>query len=195
MKDLYKFTVKDGDKEVNFTVVEPTRAVTREGDDVYARYFAKSVRSGLLTNEEAIKLSNERGGILSASEKEEYSKILAEYVDKDKLLNEKKADEDGYSALKEEVEKAKSSVLYYQNKIESIFQFTAQTKARDMLTLFYALSLTYQDGKPFFDGKDFDAKLKNYDSKNDAFFIEVARKAVWYATLLYFGLPDNGESV
>lgn len=190
MKQIHTFKVKSGDKMVEFGIVEASKAVSREGEMVYAKTYANCVREGLLTNAEASKLATERNGILTEMEKEDYLKALNEYLSKDKEATELKAKNEDASLAELACKAAKDRVLFYQNKNDTVFEFTAESKARDAVLLHYALALTIKDGKPYFEGKDYVARTKSYDDKVDEIKDEVMKRAIWVSTALFFGITD-----
>lgn len=195
MKELYKFKVKGMEQETEFAFMEPSKSVSREGDLVYAKTYADCVRRGLLTNAEAAKIANERGGIFTEQEKEDYIKSLQDFLIKEKVLSDAKTNNEPWTVEQEsEVAIIKDKVLYYQNKQDGIFSLTAETKSRDATLLHYALSLTFTGGKAFFEGKDFDARCKLVDDKMDDFRDAVLNRAIWYATALFYGIKNLDEA-
>jgi hypothetical protein len=194
MKEIYKFKVKDGDKTLEFTFMEASKALSRDGELVYAKTFAQCVREGLLTNAEALKLSNERGGVLSEVEKEDYIKNLGEFIKKEKELAELKEKGEDVKLLEADVSLLKQVVLAYQSRNDSIFELTAETKARDAALLHYALSLVFLDGKPFFEGKDYNSRLKGMETQTSELRNEVLKRGLWYATAIFFGVKNLEEA-
>lgn len=193
MKELFKFSVKKEDGVVEFSFIEPTKAITKEGDLVYKREYAIALRNGLLTNAEALKLSNERGGVFTEDEKTQYIDALTLYVNKEKELEDKKKAGEDTTLLAQEVSSIREKVLVFQSKNDAIYSNTVESMARDASILHYALALTYNNGKPHFKGNDYNARLQALD-ENDVFTSEILKKAVWYANALYFGIKDLNEA-
>ncbi len=190
MKELFKFKVKSGDTMAEFGIVEASKAVSREGEMVYAKTYASCVRNDLLTNAEAAKLSKERGGVLTKDEEDDYAKTFMEYAVKQKDLDSKPAGEE-VGVLTDEVKALKDKILAYQNKNDTIFEFTAESKARDAVLLHYALALVVKsDGKPYFEGRDNAARNLSYENSKDPIKDEVLKRAVWYSTALTYGITD-----
>lgn len=197
MKELYKFKVNNGEKDFDFVFMEPSKAASREGDLVYAKVYADCVRQGLLTNAEAAKLTNERGGVFTEQEKDEYIKILGDFLNKEKSLQEEKLKTDNavlVGDLEKEVASLREKVLYYQGKQDAVFQLTAETKARDATLLHYAMALTFFEGKNFFEGKDYPTRFKALDERSDDFKERVLARAIWYSTALSYGIKNLDEA-
>ena len=201
MKEIYKFKLKNGDKVEDFSFMEISKAVAREGEMVYAKEYAECVRNKLLTNAEALKLANERGGVFTDEEKDDYVKALAAYLSKDTELTKSKDNHssDGSAEaitekLQTEYDELKQKILGYQSKNEEIYTFTAESKSRDTVILHYALALVYKDGKAFFDGRDYPSRLKNVEAFSD-FQQEVLKRGVWYSTAAFYGVPTDSKDV
>lgn len=190
MKELHKFKVKSGDTELEFSLVEASRSISREGEMLYAKVHADCVRMGLMTNAEALKLSNERGGVFSENEKDDYIKCLQEYVNKEKQIDELKLKNEDVTLLEKDIKNLKESIVAYQGKVDNIYELTAESKAKDTVLLHYALALTHKDGKQYFEGKDYDAKLKNFDAKHDDLKDAVLKRSVWYTTAIFSNIKD-----
>lgn len=194
MKEFCKFTVLDNDKTVELTFLEANKLVSRDGEIIYARTYAQCVRSGLLTNAEASKLASERGGVFTETEKDDYVKSLTDYVTKDAQVKIDKEAAKDTTALEKEVEELKNKILFYQKKQDNIFEYTAESKARDAVIMHYALSLTMKDGKAFFEGKDYDTRVKNLDERTDTLKDSVFGRAIWYSTAMFYGVKNINEA-
>lgn len=192
MKTLYKFSVKNGDSVTEFDFVEISKAVSREGEMIYAREYAECIRNKLLSNAEALKIVNERGGVFTDEEKDEFVKNLAIYLEKEKALE--MCDEDAREKLKNEFESAKQKVLFYQSKQDEIYTYTAESKSRDAVILHYALALTYTGGKLFFEGKDYNARSKVLET-SDEFKQNVLKRSTWFATAAFYSIPADSKDI
>lgn len=182
MKELVKFKVIDGEKELEFSFMEPSKAVLKEGESVNSVTFANCIREGYLTTQEAIKIYSERGGIFTEAEEEDFKKNLTDYLAADKKYKDSVEAGTPDEIAKIEFESLKTKVLHYYNRQDSVFEFTAERKARDITLIHYALALTFLDGKPFFDGKDYKSRQKNFDENTTPLKEAVLRRGVWYAT-------------
>lgn len=197
MKTTYKFKVKNGDKIEEFDFMEVTKAVSREGEMVYAKEYAECVRNKLLTNAEALKIANDRGGVFSEDEKDGYVKALASYLNKEKLVSDIKAEDketEASVALVKSFNEAKQEVLAYQSKQEEIYTFTAESKSRDAVIIHYALAMTYKDGKPYFEGRDYANRMKNMEGFSEQQH-EVLKRSIWYATAFFYSIPADSKDV
>ena len=210
MKPLHTFTVKntvkDGDKEtvkeISVTIVAPNRAQSKESEIIYAKTYATCMRQGLMTNAEAAKINEERGGVLTDEERKDNFETLKTYLTKEResaALSVAKEGEPEEEKTKRELDLAaligplkelKAKIIAYQTKQDAIFEMTAETKAREEVIFFNTLMLVQVDGKPFFAGAKYSDKVYIFDSTEDEFVRKVYRKAVWYITALYYGVDD-----
>ncbi len=219
MKIIHSFTVAKDKQDIKFDIVAPSRSVAKESEMVYAKTYGNCIRNGLLSNAEISKISSERGGILTDQEKEEYSKLVADFFLKEQAINAKKekneevpvsTDEATGESIPEEIEKGKKKrkhkdtteelevkalrerILGFQARQDAVFSQTADTKAREESIFFCTLFLTYKDGKMFFEGKNFEEKANKFDaeSQSDKFLQNVFRKATWYVSAAQYGISD-----
>lgn len=210
MKALHTFTVKkkvkEGEnevtKEVAISIIAPNRSQSKEAEILYAKTYANCMRQGLMTNAEAIKINEERGGVLTEDEKRDNFETLKTYLTKEReavelvtakegeTVEEKAAREAKLAECSKQAQELKSKIIAYQAKQDAIFEMTAETKAREEVILFNTLMLTQSENKPFFSGARFEDKIKEFDATEDEFIRRVYRKAVWYITALYYGVDD-----
>jgi len=190
MKVVHTFKIKNGDKELEFSFIEASKGVIREGEMVYAKKYAECLRAGLLSNAEALKLSNQNGGVFTDEEKDDYVKSLGEFLSKDKEMQDLKAKNEDTKLVEEQIKVIKDKILFYQNKNDSIFEFCSESKSRDAVLLHYAFSLTMLDGKPYFPGKNHAERTKSYDENSDAIKDEILKRSIWYATALFYNIQD-----
>ncbi len=185
MNELIKFKVKDGEVEHEFSFIEPSKSVLTEAEEVNSIAFADFCRKGFLTTHEVVKLYSERGGIFTKDEEEDFKNVLAEYLNEDKKLKDAEVKED---AQAQKVTALKDRVLYYYNKQDSIFDKTAERKAREATLWHYALALVYKDGKAFFDGRDFKNRKRIFDESPSLLKEEAFKRGIWYATAYVSGV-------
>lgn len=185
MKELIKFTVKDGETDLEFSFVEPSKAVLREGEVVNSVTLANCLRDGYMSAQEAAKIHTERGGIFTKDENEDYQKSMEEYILSEKQLKDAEIKDE---VLVEKVSLLKNRVLSYYNRQDNIFEHTAERKARDVTMWHYALSLVYKDGKPYFEGSNYKERQKKFDDTASEIKEEVYKRGIWYATAYISGL-------
>lgn len=187
MKELIKFKVMDGDVVHEFSFVEPTKGVLKEAEIVNATTYAECLRQGYMTTQEAAKIHSERGGIFTKDEEEDFKKALAEYLIEDKKVKDLGTDSVD-QILVDKVASLKDRVLFYYNRQDSIFELTAERKAREVTLWHYALSCVYKDGKNFFDGRDFKNRQKLFDESPSTLKEDVLKRGIWYATAFVSGV-------
>lgn len=190
MKELVKFKVAREGGDAEFVFVSPSRGTIKEGEMVYARHYAECLRNKLLTNSEALAQDKQRGGILTLEEKDAFLEVIKQMVAKEEALKGTEIQEEK-DKITGELKELRDSYSRYKSVQDSIFNVTAETKARDQLIFHYALAMTQKDGKNFFEGKDYDARMNFFENNSqDKFFQGVYSRAVWYATAYVSGIDD-----
>lgn len=188
MKELIKFKMREGETDIEFSFMEPNKAVITEAEEVNSIAFADLSRKGYLTTHEVVKLYSERGGIFTKDEEEDFKNVLAEYLAEDKKLKDLPVDGTLNVELTDKVAVLKEKVLYYYNKQDSIFEKTAERKAREITLWHYALALVFKDGKPFFEGRDYKNRKKLFEDNFSTLKEEVLKRGIWYATAYVSGV-------
>jgi hypothetical protein len=186
MKELIKFKVKDGDKDVEFSFMEPNKAIFREAHDVNSIVYARCMRKGYLTAQEVAKIYTERGGVLTKEEQEDYLKCVADYKELEKQLE--LPENKGNETLIVRMADAKNRFIQYYSRQEDVFVRTAERQAREETLWFYGLALVFKDGKPFFDGSDYESRQKKFDENTTPLKEEVLKRGIWYATAYVNGM-------
>jgi hypothetical protein len=204
-------TSKKVKKEVpfKFFLRRPTRAMTDEAELYYGVRLADGIKAGLLTRALLEKRFENDGGTRSDDENLQY-KIITEklkkfYEEQSKIIDivEKKrtaSQKKRLAELEEEVRPVRRELRDLQMVEDSLYEETAESRARNKVILWWMLHLAYaeQDGKDveFFGSGDFDAKLKRYDDIDegeDLFEIITARKFAYYVSFWFVGRPNSKQ--
>jgi len=204
-------TSKDVVKEVphKFFLRRPTRAMTDEAELYYGVKLAEGIKAGLLTRTLLEKRFKNDGGIRSDEDSKIYKTITDKlkkfYEEQTKILeiDEKKRTSSQKKRLKElekEVRPARKDLRDLQMQEDSLYEETAESRARNKVILWWMLHLAHaeQDGKDveFFGSGDLEAKLKIYDTIDegeDVFEIVVARKFAYYVSFWFVGRPNTQQ--
>jgi hypothetical protein len=175
-----KVTVK---KDVPYKVVikKPNRNELEEGDMFYSLELNKFIKMGMLTKAMLAKQYGNQGGVWSEKEQKLYSTLLYKMHSKQlevqqfsilsengKLSERQKVKLD--QAVKE-MSEIKKDLTEYEMVQNSLFDHTADVKARNRAIMWYILHLSYfvegeADDAPFenlFEGDDFKEKYKAYE--------------------------------
>jgi hypothetical protein len=176
MKILYKFTHKKNDgKVIHLAIRKPTRLELDDSDMMFSQFQSECVQRGILTKEMLTKKIKNFGGILSATEEKEYSKIFASFVESKRKFDAAK--------LKAERETFQKEIdLYYtalrdiEFEHEHLFDRTADVIARNRTILHLALliGLISENGEeefptwqPIYEGDEFEERYQNFCDKED----------------------------
>ena len=202
-------TSKKVKKEIahKFFLRRPTRAMTDEGELYYGVRLAEGIKAGLLTRALLEKRFDNDGGTRSDDENEEYKKIIDKlqgfHKEQSKILNieEKKRTPIQKKRLKEldkEIKPTRRALRNLQLVEDSLYEETAESRARNKVILWWMLYLAYIEEKgkeiEFFGEGDLDAKLERYDAIDegeDIFDIVVARKFAYYVSFWFVGRPTS----
>jgi hypothetical protein len=204
-------TAKEVKKDIphKFFLRRPTRAMTDEAELYYGVRLAEGIKAGLLTRALLEKRFENDGGTRSDDENEEYKKVIEQlqgfHKEQSKILevNEKKRTPAHKKKLKEldlEIKPARRALRDLQMEEDSLFEETAESRARNKVILWWMLNLAYgeKDGKgtEFFGEGDLDARFERYDEidEGEEFFdIIVARKFAYYVSFWFVGRPNSQE--
>ena len=202
-------TAKDIKKDVpyKFFLRRPTRAMTDEAELYYGVRLAEGIRAGLLTRALLEKRFENDGGTRSDEENQKYKKITDKlkkfYEEQSKIIDidEKKRSSAQKKRLKElegEVKPVRRELRNLQMEEDSLYEETAESRARNKVILWWMLHLSYaeQDAKEveFFGSGNLEDKLKYYDEIDegeDIFDIIVARKFAYYVSFWFVGRPNS----
>lgn len=231
MKEIYSFRVnklvkrqveeqtpegkltKDVEEEIPVKVVfkKPTRSESEEADVISAVEYAESVKKGILTKPLLEKYYDDRGGFKIDEQpyEKKYNSLLEEFFEVEtefQNLNfkENKTDEET-AKLKETVARfvrIQNSIQSIEGARNSLFQNTAEVRARNKTIFWLVLFLTYvqeeedKDPVPMFIGNTFQEKVANYDKQleeNNLFVFRATQKMSFFVALWYLGSASTTE--
>tara|TARA_R110002020_G_scaffold153626_3_gene333079 strand:+ start:427 stop:1209 length:783 start_codon:yes stop_codon:yes gene_type:complete len=202
-------TSKDVKKEVpyNFFLRRPTRAMTDEAELYYGVRLAEGIKAGLLTRALLEKRFENDGGTRSDDENTQYQETLTElqkfHKEQSKILevSDKKrtpAQKKRLKEIEEKMKPARRTLRDLQLMEDSLYEETAESRARNKVILWWMLNLSHQEkeGKdiPFFGEGTFEEKLERYDEIDegeDIFELIVARKIAYYVSFWFVGRPNS----
>jgi hypothetical protein len=211
-KDGSEVTIsKDVKKQVarKFFLRRPTRSMTDDAELYYGVKLADGIKAGLLTRALLEKRFENDGGTRSDEENEQYQEILqklqAFHKEQTKILEvpEKKrtvAQKKKLKELENEIKPVRKDLRDLQLVEDSLYEETAENRARNKVILWWMLHLSYWDvdGKdvPFFGEGSFEQKLERYDEIDEGeveFDVLAARKLAYYVSFWFVGKPNSQE--
>jgi hypothetical protein len=193
-----------------FFIKKPTRVLFEEAELFYAVRLSEGIKAGLLTRSLLAKRYSNDGGALSDTEKEQYSESYVKLFEKQnefqklsvKDKNERTKEEQEYfEKLTAEMVKIRTDLQDFEIAQASLFDQTAENRARNKTILWWILNLSYmidKDGKEssvFGDGS-FEEKIALYDSfeeSNDDWMKGVIKKFAFYISFWYMGRASTQE--
>ena len=196
---------------IKILIKSPSRSEREDLDLFYAVKFNKYITAGLLTREMIAKKYNDAGGILTEEEQKDYAKKLYDLYGcqqelikletlGDKITDSQKTRKE--DSLKKLIE-LKQNILDFEMHKEDLFRQTADYKARDQAILWCILNLSYtqteddENPVPYFEGKAFEDKKNNLESRedlNDKLFNEIYREINYFVQFWYMGLVKDAKS-
>ena len=174
-------------KEIPFNVYvkKPNRSELEDGDMFYSLELNRFIKMGLLTKAMLAKQYGNQGGVWSEKEQKLYAELLYKLHQKQievqqfSILSDNgklsKRQQDKLDEAMKEMSKAKRELTEYEMIQNSLFDHTADVKARNRTIMWYILNLTYfvegeNDNAPFevmFEGEDFEEKYRDYELKEE----------------------------
>jgi len=191
---------------VEFFIKKPNRILFDEAELYYGIKLAESIKAGMLTRTSMLKKYESEGGIFTKSEEEVINKLMETLKDKQKALAEieyKEKDEgkeltdqekQDRDLIEAEVRILKNQLIDFENSKTSLFDQTAETRARNKAIVWWILYLAYKKEKdkffPLFGEGSFNDRLEKYDEIEDQgneFWQKVLLKLAYLVSFWYSG--------
>ena len=204
---------KDVEKEVDRHVIlrKPTRSLFDEAELYYGVILSEGIKAGLLTRALLSKRFSNDGGVMSDRDKEDYADLYLKLFENQNELERISLIESGtrteeekkrLTSLMKDNGTLKREIQDFELAQASLFEQTAENRARNKTILWWVLNLAYHNDPdtdkttPVFDGNSFDEKLNSYDTleeSEDPFHDELLRKLVYYISYWYVGNAQTEE--
>ena len=197
-------------KEVKkqFFLRRPNRRLFDDAELYYGVKLSEGIKAGLLTRALLNKRFANDGGVLSEEEKDAYNELYDKIFENQvkmqtlalKTKEQRSARENKeYDELLEWLKDARIKIQEFEVSQQSLFDQTAENRARNKTILWWVLNLSYQvdeEGKetPFFGKGSFDEKLERYDeieSEEEEFDITVVSKFFYYTSFWYVSKTND----
>lgn len=216
---IYSFDVeiKDGEVKKNYRLQlkSPNRSHYQDADMFYSIQLNKYIKLGLLTSEQVAKRQIDVGGTFTEEQLQDYAKLSARLAEKEEMylrltakqesaeFNEEQAER--RSKLTEDIAILRAKIQEYEYVRNSVYDHTANAKARNDTILWWVLYLTnfaeIKEGTetldfiPMFSGEDFAAKkmtLEDSEDNEDKVVLATFSKLVRIVTYWYWmGVSDK----
>lgn len=194
----------------NFFIKKPTRGLFEEAELFYAVKLSEGIKAGLLTRSLLSKRYSNDGGALSDKDKEKYADFYIKLFEKQnefqklsiKDKNERTPEEqDFFEKLTAEIISLRTEIQDFEIAQASLFDQTAENRARNKTILWWILHLSYmldKDGKeaPVFGDGSYEEKLTIYDGiedNSDEWLKTVVKKFAFYISFWYMGRASTQE--
>jgi hypothetical protein len=219
-KFLYEFEATDVIKKDDgtnenivkkFAILKPNRRLKEEGELFYAVETSRFAKAGVLPKAAWGTILSNGGGSISDQEREVYGNLLLKFRDfsfelqsilikgenERTDIEKKRSDE-----LIIELDSIRKEIQNFEASQISIFENTAEAKARNRTILWWVMNLSLQnignDYKHIFEGDSFENKLLKYDDleNNDDkynFLLGVIRRITYLVTLWFMGRIEITE--
>lgn len=196
---------------IKLAIKKPTRGLFDEAELFYGVKLSEGIKAGLLTRALLAKRFSNDGGIFSELDKEEYTKLYVGLFDlqskfqKLSLKDEtKRTDEEKkeYRELVNKISSTKEKLQDYEFAQASLFDQTAENRARNKTIMWWVLFLSLmetKDGKytDMFLGSTFEDKIASYDliedGKDDSWEKVALSKLIYLISFWYTGRASTQE--
>jgi hypothetical protein len=207
--------MRDVAEEVPVRVVlkKPTRTQLEDGDMFYSIWLNKYIKMGLLTRAMLAKQHLDVGGSLTEEEKQRYAQLYVRLYEKQQAVqrfglktpSERTNDENERLAKAvEELGVIRKELSDFEAVQASMFDHTADIKARNKTITWYLLNLTHivegdsddAESAPLFKGETYDDKYESYmelDEQDDPVYMNSIDKLSSLATIWYMSGVSGQE--
>ena len=215
---LYEFEIKesikkDGEEVIQnnrkFAILKPNRRLREDGELFYAAETSRFAKAGVLPRAAWNTILSNGGGSISDKEREVYGELLLKFRDASLELQsilfkteDQRSEVEKIKAneLTENLDNIRKEIQSFESSQISIFENTAEAKARNRTILWWVLNLSYeQNGEKYEEvvkGDSFNDKLDFYDNlenSNSEFILSVLRRLTYLVTVWFLGKAETEE--
>jgi len=207
--------MRDVSEETPVRVIlrKPTRTQLEDGDMFYSIWLNKYIKMGLLTRAMLAKQHLDVGGSLTEEEKQRYAQLYVRLYEKQQAVQrfglktpeERSNDEtERLARAVEELGVIRKELSDFEAVQASMFDHTADIKARNKTITWYLLNLTHivegdsddAESTPLFNGETYDDKYDSYmelDEQDDPVYMASIDKLSSLATIWYMSGVSGQE--
>lgn len=169
---------------VEIAIKKPSRKEIEDAETEYAIKMSECIKKGILTKAMLAKKYSDTGGALS---EEDAKKLLSLYKDISDIEKEiakmsisgidksKKKTKEKIQEYEESLSEKRREIFELENDYQSLFNHTADVKARNHAMLWYIINLSYYKSeelgvteyKNLFEGNTFEEKAKDFYEKDE----------------------------
>ena len=191
----------------------PTRTQLEDGDMFYSIWLNKFIKMGLLTRAMLAKQHLDVGGSLTEEEKQRYAQLYVRLYEKQQAVQrfalkpptERSNDEsERLAKAVEELGVIRKELTDFEAVQASMFDHTADIKARNKTITWYLLNLTRvvsgeddtAESRPLFSGESYEDKYDSYmelDEMDDPIYLESIDKLSSLVTIWYMSGVSNQD--
>jgi hypothetical protein len=203
-----KDVIKSVDKK--FFIRRPTRKLYDDAELFYGVKLSEGIKAGLLTRALLAKRFSNDGGILSDKEKDEFGALYNDVFDKQvelqkialKTTEERSAEEkEKFTEISEFLSNARERIQEFESNQSSLYDQTAENRARNKTILWWVLHLGYQvDEKEkessYFGEGTYEEKLARYDEmeeNDDDWVLGTLNKFFYYVSFWYVSKTSDPD--
>ena len=192
-----------------YFIKKPTRAFFDEAELFYGVKLSEGVKAGLLTRTLLNKRYIDDGGILGNKGKNAEADAYKDLYESQGELQRLEVLPEGerpdyFEAKKNELESKitviKNSLTELEVQKESLFDNTAETRARNKVITWWILFLSYYEKngekQPFFGEGDYEARMNKYDEifeSEDPHLVKTANAFIYFISFWYVGRANSKE--
>ena len=204
---------KTVDKKVpiKFAIRKPNRRMYEDADLFYGIKLSDGIKQGLMTKTLLSKRFINDGGTMSEAEKDDYASAYEDLTESENKIQrlqinlENIPEKEKSTKLREELKKAlelRYSLQNIENEQSSLFDQTAENRAKNKTILWWVLYLSYMEKGdsfiPVFGEIDstYEEKIEKYDEyedEDDLFWNESIRKLAYYISFWESGQVESEE--
>tara|TARA_Y100000310_G_scaffold344389_1_gene456905 strand:+ start:315 stop:1286 length:972 start_codon:yes stop_codon:yes gene_type:complete len=203
-----KDVVKSVDKK--FFIRRPTRRLYDDAELFYGVKLSEGIKAGLLTRALLAKRFSNDGGVLSDSEKDEFGELYKSIFDKQVELQSlqlktreqrSRKENKQFEEISQWLSDARERVQEFESSQQSLYDQTAENRARNKTILWWVLNLAYEitdDEKEiaYFGDGDYEQKVTVYDrveEEDDEWALGVVNKFFYYVSFWYVSKTSDPE--
>lgn len=212
-KDGNEVTItKDKTEEVDRVIFlkKPSRSMFDEAELYYGVQLSEGIKAGLLTRALLAKRFSNDGGIMSDTDKKDYADLYLKLFENQNEIQRLSAIKKEERTPEESVQLEsatkndgviKKEIQEFEMAQASLFDQTAENRARNKTILWWVLSISYlqdEEGKatPIFAGDSLADKLASYDlieEEGSDFQEQVLKKLIYYVSYWYVSSAQTPE--
>lgn len=194
-----------------FAILKPNRRMKENGELFFATETSRFAKAGVLPRAAWNTILSNGGGPISDKEREVYGELLLKFRDLSFELqsilfkNESDRSELEKTKIKDlsnELEDIRKEIQAFESSQISIFENTAEAKARNRTILWWTLFLANKEVNGSYEslisGDSFEEKLDYYDSleefsEKNEFLLSVLKRITYLITLWFLGRAETKE--